>query len=183
MDSSPGCNIDSDSHIRVTNIWHFSSAINSQKAQTTVTLANTRYSTSVQGVERNLYSFYRSMINLVFDLLFRSVSFPHIEFRHNLARPRLAELGRIASLSNRMPSLLLVANITLPIFLSLQSVRVSAGLSLEFQEVVDVFCKKPTIACQRIIFCDLIFLHFAHLDKFVFFMHGLPNFIQHPGSY
>ena len=68
-------------------------------------LANARVAKSIPGVARNLYSSCGSDIIFVRILSFRSVTLHNIEFRHNLATPRIAELDPSASLSNQMPSL------------------------------------------------------------------------------
>jgi len=57
------------------------------------------------GVAKNLYSSLGSEINLVYGLLFLSVSFPHIEFRQSFAKPRFAALCLVDALSSSIPSL------------------------------------------------------------------------------
>jgi len=50
------------------------------------------------------YSSLSSVSILVIVRYFRSVKFPHIEFKQSLARPRFAALNLINSLFNRMTS-------------------------------------------------------------------------------
>jgi hypothetical protein len=74
------------------------------EAQTTASLSNSKFATSIPGVERKRYNSYGSEIIFVCYLMLRSVSFPHMEFKQILAMPGLAEFGFIAALSSLTPS-------------------------------------------------------------------------------
>jgi hypothetical protein len=82
-----------------------SSAVYRHEAQTTLSIANIKFTTSTPGVARNLYRSCGSEISLVWVRFCFPANFPQREFKQSFARPRLAALGLIPSLSISTPSL------------------------------------------------------------------------------
>lgn len=82
-----------------------SSAVKRHVAQTIEWLANSRFTTSIPGVGKNMYSSCGYVINLYLLRLSLSVNFSHIEFRHSFAKVCVVVLRLIASLSSTIPSL------------------------------------------------------------------------------
>jgi hypothetical protein len=113
-----------------------SSEDNCHEIHTTSSLAYIMFWTSIPGITRNLYISCSSEINFVCVRFLLSVSFPNIELRHSLARPRFEALYLIESLQLDAFNLIELPNVLIFISKGLNQPRIPTSLCFQFQKGV-----------------------------------------------
>jgi len=131
-----------------------------QDAQTTASLANIRFTTSIPGVARNLKSSWGCDIILYFVLLFLSASLPHLEFRQNL--PDRLNSYRLFIQSDPF-SRLEIIDVSILVFGVSNPVWISASPHLQFKKFIYIRVRcdcaisyaGPSFPCRLIFFTYL----------------------------
>ena len=104
MHPNSTCYVSGNDLVSVTQVRRLLLPLYIHEAQTTLSIANIKFTTSTCQVAKNLYSSCGVDSSLVRVRFYLSANFPQREIKQSFARPRLAALGLSASLSISTPS-------------------------------------------------------------------------------
>ena len=136
------------------------------EAQTTLSLAIIKFTTSTPGVANNLYSSCGSEISLVCVRFCLFAHFPRSEFEHFCQNP-FRGIGSYSIHIQPHTSIIAGLNIPFLVFSVSNPAVVPANLSFKFKERYYIVTKSTAFACVRIVFSHFVFVHFRNIEDLV----------------